>query len=118
MNVAYIIAGLIAIAASVGQIVLKIAVERQQRMFAAGLYAAILLEPLLWLGVLIYAFCSVAWLMVLSKSNVSQAYPILSLSFALVPLFAFFVLREPMNLMQWLAVGLIIAGVIILGATS
>ncbi|MFL9879124.1 EamA family transporter [Herbaspirillum rhizosphaerae] len=114
MNGGYVVALIVAIAAAFGQIVLKMAVERHKNNVAEKILSGILFEPRLWLGIAIYAICSAAWLWVLSKCDVSSVYPLLSLSFALVPIFAYFFLREPISMAQWFSIGLIMFGVIAL----
>jgi len=50
--------------------------------------------------------------------NVSGAYPILSLSFALVPLLAWLMLGEQVSTGQWIGIALIAAGVLTLRITA
>ena len=55
------------------------------------------------------------WLLVLQRLEVGIAYPMLSLNFVLVTLMARFVFHEPIDARHWLGVGLVIAGVVLLG---
>jgi len=62
MTAGFWIAVLIAVAASAGQIVLKLAVERQKVDGVLHSFQGLQQQPLLWTGVLIYGACSIAWL--------------------------------------------------------
>lgn len=56
----------------------------------------------------------ITWLQVLNSLEVSIAYPLLSLNYILVLLFARFVFGEKVPVHRWLGVALIIAGVTVL----
>lgn len=56
---------------------------------------------------------SLFWLAVLSRANLSVAYPVLAIGYVLVALFAYFFLKEPMSLTRWLGIGAIMVGVIL-----
>lgn len=96
-----------------GQIAQKFAVEGwraqpqdwRQKLGSAWLWTALLC---LGLGLLV-------WLLVLQRLEVGIAYPMLSLNFVLVTLVARFVFHEPIDRRHWLGVGLVIAGVVLLG---
>lgn len=56
-----------------------------------------------------------AWLAVLRRLPVSQAYPMLSLNFVLVTLAARFIFGEAVSLRHWGGVAAIMAGIVLLG---
>lgn len=58
----------------------------------------------------------ITWLQVLNSVEVSIAYPLLSLNYILVLLFAKFCFGEQVPVHRWLGVGCIIAGVTVLGS--
>ena len=72
----------------------------------------------LWLGLALLAlgFGMLVWLVVLQRLPVGIAYPMLSLNFVWVTLAAWKIWREPVATRHWLGVGLIIAGIFILGS--
>ena len=52
------------------------------------------------------------WLYILKHYPLSQAYPLISLSYVMGMLAAVFVFHEAVPLVRWLGVGLIMAGVV------
>lgn len=74
---------------------------------------------LLWLGLALAMLGSamVLWLMVLQRLPVGIAYPMLSLNFVWVTLGARFIWHEPVSLRHWSGVGLIMAGIALLGSS-
>src|SRR4051812_34361520 len=68
-------------------------------------------QPLVWLGAAIWVVESIAWVRVLQTMPISQAFPVMTLSYAAVPLAGVFLLRERMSPRQMLGAGLIFAGV-------
>jgi multidrug transporter EmrE-like cation transporter len=75
----------------------------------------ILTNPLFYLAVLLYGMGFIIWLVVLSRLQLSYAYPILALSFFLVPLFSRFMFDEPISLLRWVGIGIICCGVAVVG---
>lgn len=73
---------------------------------------------LLWLGLAILALGGgmVLWLVVLQRLPVGIAYPMLSLNFVWVTLAAKFIWHEAVSRRHWIGVGLIILGILVLGA--
>jgi drug/metabolite transporter (DMT)-like permease len=107
-----LVAIVVAIAASAGQILLKAGAAKHPGL------AAFISEPLIWYGMAVYAVCAIIWLWVLSKMQVSTAYPVLSLSFVFVPLIARFTLGERITPSHWLGIALICIGVLVLYSGS
>jgi len=65
------------------------------------------------LGLAGYVSSVTGYIVVLSKTQLSVAYPILmSSGYALVVLVSFLFLKEPFSLIKWVGIGLIILGVI------
>lgn len=74
---------------------------------------------LLWLGLALLALGSgmALWLVVLQRLPVGIAYPMLSLNFVWVTLAAKFIWHEPVSRRHWIGVGMIILGILVLGAS-
>lgn len=72
-----------------------------------------------WLGLALLSLGvgMVLWLMVLQRVPVGIAYPMLSLNFVWVTLAAIAFWRERVALHHWLGVGLIMAGIVLLGGS-
>lgn len=69
------------------------------------------LEPRIAGGVACYAVSLVLWIMALSRTEVSVAYPMLSLGFALNALLAWWLLGEAVSVQRLAGIAVIIAGV-------
>lgn len=91
---------------SVGALFVKKATMRD-----GGFLKILLSWKMFWAGFL-YALGSVFYLWALSRAEVSYIYPMVALSYVWATLLAMWKLNEKMNLARWVALGLIIVGVI------
>ena len=71
------------------------------------------LEPRILAGVACYSVSLVVWILALSKTPVSIAYPMVSLGFALNAVLAWWLLGESLAAMKLVGIGFIIVGVIL-----
>ena len=81
---------------------------------AQGLLKAlpvIVFNPYVVFGMLLMVVSMGSHLVVLSRVEISYAYPFLGLSFALVTLYGYYFLSEPMNMFRITGVMLIVTGV-------
>ena len=74
---------------------------------------ALALEPRILGGIVCYAVSLVVWILALSKTPVSVAYPMVSLGFALNALLAWSLLGEAVTPMRMAGIGIIIVGVVL-----
>jgi undecaprenyl phosphate-alpha-L-ara4N flippase subunit ArnE len=103
-------------AETVQQISFKLGAARAE---AAPRFArAIVLEPLVWAGLLLWVIESIAWVLVLQRAPLSMAYPVMTLSYATVPVAGLVLLKERMTRRQILGAGLIFAGVVLVAAAG
>ena len=70
---------------------------------------------LLGLALAIYGAATLVWVMVLKHSPLSRVYPLMALSFVLTPLGGMVFLKEPISSGYWAGVGLILAGLAVIG---
>jgi drug/metabolite transporter (DMT)-like permease len=70
----------------------------------------ILHNPILFGAFALYGASSVLWFFILTRIPLSQAYPIVILGGALVPVFAWMFFREPLSLALLLGYALMLAG--------
>ena len=75
----------------------------------------LVLNPTFLLAVALYAVGFVIWLVVISKLDLSYAYPILALSYSLVPLLSWLAFGEHISPMRWVGIAIICAGVAVVG---
>ena len=95
-----------------GQLLLKHAL-RGNGTTAHGLRGMLSPAMLGWL--LCYAVTTLLWLLALRTIPLSQAFPLLGLQFALVPIASSRLLDEPVAPVQWLGIFAIVAGVALVG---
>lgn len=72
---------------------------------------SILLNMFVMGGLLVMVISMATHLLVLSKVDISFAYPFLGLSFVLITAWGYFVLSEPMSAYKLIGVSLIVCGV-------
>lgn len=63
------------------------------------------------MGICLYFFATLIWLHVLSKTELSLAYPLQSVAYIFAMFAAFFLLDESIKISGWIGVFLIITGV-------
>jgi len=67
--------------------------------------------PSLWFGILIYTANFILWMAVLSRLDLSIAFPISNATFVIIPFFSMIVLHEKISMVRWLGAVCIIIGV-------
>lgn len=72
-------------------------------------------EPLLWIGLVLFAISAVFWLVVLSHVPLSVAYPVVGLSYVLIVGFSRFALHESVPALRWLGVAIVAFGIGVIG---
>jgi multidrug transporter EmrE-like cation transporter len=105
---------------AVGQILMKMGMSAPEVQSALSPLSpasvtAILASLPVWGGLLAYGASAVIWLYVLSRIDVSLAYPMVSLGFVLVLLLSAVVLKEPLSTPRIAGVLFIVAGVVMVG---
>ncbi len=110
------------IAGVAGQTAIKLGVSKPGvAATATGLLAIvnlILHSPLVVLGLCFYAIGALAWIAVLSRLDLSVAYPFLALNFVLVTLVARFFLGESVPPLRWLGILVIIGGILLVAKST
>ena len=75
-------------------------------------------EPKLWLGLALFGISSMFWLVVLSRVDLSLAYPMVGLSYVVIVMFAAFLLHENVPPLRWVGVVVIAIGIALVGLSS
>jgi drug/metabolite transporter (DMT)-like permease len=75
----------------------------------------LVLNPVFLLAVVLYILGFIIWLIVLSKLDLSYAYPILALSYGFVPLLSMLAFGEHISPMRWAGIAIICVGVGVVG---
>ena len=63
----------------------------------------------------LYGGATLLWVAALRHAPLGRVYPLMALSFVLVPLAAMFILREQLSPQYWAGVALIVAGLAVIG---
>ncbi len=77
----------------------------------------VLLRPGIIGGLACYALSVIVWITVLSRAEVSFAYPFLGLGFALVSLASWQLLGEPQTLQRIAGTALVVSGVVLIAGS-
>lgn len=78
-----------------------------------GILLAVASSPLVWTGLTIYGMSVAVWLWVLSKVDLSLAYPFVGISFIVVMAFGAFVLNESVTPLRMAGTLLIATGCVL-----
>jgi len=102
-----------------GQLSLKVGMGQVGRIGAESLeqplqvVLRVLTTPLVVGGLSLYVLGAVLWLTILSREQLSFAYPILAVGYAVTPTLAWLMLGENLNPLRWLGIGTICLGVLL-----
>lgn len=79
-------------------------------------FSKIISTPFVFLGLIAYVASVAMYMVVLSRTNLSYAYPVLnSTAFVLIVLFSWQIFREPFSTFKWIGIALIFVGVLLIG---
>jgi drug/metabolite transporter (DMT)-like permease len=105
-----------------GQTVIKMGVSRPGASEAVTgllpLLNVIIRSPLVILGLLLYGIGALSWIAVLSRVDLSTAYPFLALNFVFVTLSSQIFLGESVPVLRWLGVLVICTGIVLVARSS
>lgn len=105
-----------------GQTAIKLGVSRPEAAHAAAgvqsLVAMIIQSPLVLLGLALYGIGALAWIAVLSRLDLSYAYPFLALNFVLIALVSQLILGESIPLLRWLGISVICVGILLIARSA
>ena len=103
--------------ASVGQVMFKKGLlmtgEITLRSSVVGELSKMILQPLVFFGLVLYVVSTILWLLALSKTTLSFAYPFTALTFALVMLSARVIFQEPIPMWRYAGIALICLGILV-----
>jgi drug/metabolite transporter (DMT)-like permease len=83
-----------------------------------GTLVRIFREPIVWGGLAMFGISALFWMVALSRTSLSFAYPFAAMTYVLILLFDWLVLREPVVALRWLGVAFIIVGLILVSRTG
>lgn len=106
---------------AVAQVLMKLGMTAapMQQALASGvpvrIAQAVLTSPGVMGGLFLYGLGTVLWLGVLSRVELSQAYPFVGLSFVLAAVLGYFVFADAVSATRVAGIALIVAGVVLVG---
>lgn len=71
-------------------------------------------QPYVFVGILCFGVSSVFWLVVLSRIDLSLAYPMVSIGYVVVAIFSYLVFKENVSLLRWIGIITICLGVFLI----
>jgi drug/metabolite transporter (DMT)-like permease len=109
---------------SIGQLILKMGMMQVGRIGVVEIsrplttLGTVFSNPLILVALPLYGGALLIWLIVLSRLQLSFAYPFLALNYVLNALLAQAILGEHISLVRWMGIGLICSGVILITRTT
>jgi drug/metabolite transporter (DMT)-like permease len=77
------------------------------------LIGSVVMNPLIMLGLACYGLGAAMWIIVLSRVDLSLAYPMLGLGYVFVLLISWLVFGEAVSALRWVGTLMIVAGVVL-----
>lgn len=100
-----------AVGMSLGQLLFKLAADRAAAVGSGeSFWRAVLTSPMFFASVFLYAALTLLWVWILSRVELSKAYPFVVLALVVTPLFAAYFFSEKLNVWYFLSLGLILGG--------
>ena len=102
-----------------GQLSLKTGMSHVGRIDAQALHQPLQLlvrvftTPIILAGIAMYIVGTLIWLVVLSRLDLSFAYPLVATTYVFTPLLANLILHEQIPGLRWVGIALIMLGVIV-----
>ena len=96
-----------------GQLALRTGMAAHAELSGMDLVLAAITTGAVWLGLALYISATVSWLAVLSRIDLSVAYPLGSMNYVLVTLLAATLLGEQVNPLRWAGTLSILAGILV-----
>ena len=100
--------------AIVGQLLMKQGMMIFGKFPVTSLFSNIIpmvFQPFVFMGIVTFGISSIFWLVVLSRIELSLAYPLVSVAYIVVALFSYFVFKENVSMIRWIGILTICLGV-------
>jgi multidrug transporter EmrE-like cation transporter len=107
---------------SIGQVVLKIGANKLENISQVAFSIESILKivweifstPVIIVGLVFFALSFLLWVVVLTKMQLSYAYPMVSLGYIVVSILSYLIFKESFTLNKILGIGIIIIGIFII----
>lgn len=95
----------------------QVVVSTGQVGFDGASLRAVATTPSVWLGLVLFGSSAVIWLVVLSRTTLSFAYPFASLTYVLILLADRFLLHQRVPPLRYAGVAFIVVGIVLVAQT-
>ncbi len=95
-----------------GQILFKVGSQGKELSSIVDMIK-LMFSPIVLFALCLYAGTTMLWLYILSKVDISFAYPIQALAFPVVMIVSAFIFHEQIPTMRWIGVAVIFVGVLL-----
>lgn len=103
----------------VGQFLWKFGMSKKEHDFGSVFQILkVLFSPYIFTGLVMYGVATVIWLFILSKVQLSVAYPLQSLAYIITLFGAYYIFGEPLTFWKVVGVLFIMLGVSIIGISE
>ncbi|PRR70677.1 EamA family transporter [Neomoorella humiferrea] len=97
-----------------GQVFWKLGLDRLGGLSVQN-WTGVFISPFIWSGIVLYVLATVVWFIVLSRANLSVAYPMQSIAYVFGMLAGLFIFQESITPLAWLGMVLVMTGVTLIG---
>ena len=117
--------------AATAQLMLKYGVDRVTKQLPDGreVHGIVLSEPIasavrvakqpfIWVGLTLFGISAALWIIVLSRTELSFAYPFAALTYVIILMFDRFVLDKTVPSLRWIGVLFVVTGIILISRTQ
>jgi uncharacterized membrane protein len=102
------------ILAALGQLILKSGMNKLAGFNLIKTFTS----PLVLVGLCFYGASLILWLMVLSREKLSFVYPLVAFSYVVTVILSRLVLHEPVPLLRWLGLAVIVIGILLVAKSA
>ena len=103
---------------AIAQVLLKIGMNQVGQISLGLEIINAVFNPYVFMGLLTYFLSSMIWIMALSQTEVSYAYPFASLSYVIVTILGYLILNETITTLRIIGVSIIILGVYVVSKSK
>lgn len=111
--------------AATAQLTLKYGVDRVTKHGHSGIVLSepvtsvvrVAKEPFIWGGLALFGISAAVWIVVLSRTKLSFAYPFAALTYVIILLFDRLLLKVHQPALRWAGVAFIVSGIVLISRT-
>jgi multidrug transporter EmrE-like cation transporter len=112
-SVGWVLILLSSVCMAVSSLLLRLSIDRIGGFyFHISSIAKLVIQPLFLFGCILYCFAVIGWFRIIASETLNVAYPLMmTITFTLVTMLSFIILKEPIGLYKIIGLVLIISGI-------